>query len=85
MSPHVGIRFVEQSPCVWSLSPESLTSALGPAVLGLLQTTAGRFSLLCHLTGQHATSLTANLRRGRDVKGLLILDHADIFLDAYHE
>uniref|UniRef100_A0A8C4DR89 Alsin Rho guanine nucleotide exchange factor ALS2 b n=1 Tax=Dicentrarchus labrax TaxID=13489 RepID=A0A8C4DR89_DICLA len=53
--------------------------------LGLLQTLAGRFSLLCHLTGQHAASLTANLRRGRDVKSLLILDHAGIFLDSYHE
>lgn len=53
--------------------------------LGLLQALAGRFSLLCHLTGQHATSLTANLRRGRDVKSLLILDHNSIFLDSYNE
>ena len=54
-------------------------------VLGLLQTLAGRFSLLCHLTGQHAASLTANLRRVRDVKSLLVLDHAHIFLDSYQE
>ncbi|KAM3585310.1 uncharacterized protein V6R79_013967 [Siganus canaliculatus] len=67
------------------LELESLSAALGPVVLGLLQTLAGRFSLLCHLTGQHAASLTANLRRGRDVKSLLILDHATIFLDAYRE
>lgn len=53
--------------------------------LGLLQTLAGRFSLLCHLTGQHAASLTANLRRGRDVKSLLVLDNAGIFLDSYRE
>lgn len=51
--------------------------------LGLLQTVAGRFSLLCQLTGQHAASLTTNLRRRRDLSSLLILDHAPIFLDAY--
>uniref|UniRef100_A0A3Q3EHK0 Alsin Rho guanine nucleotide exchange factor ALS2 b n=1 Tax=Labrus bergylta TaxID=56723 RepID=A0A3Q3EHK0_9LABR len=62
-----------------------LDSALGQVTLGLLQTLAGRFSLLCHLTGQHAASLTANLRRGRDVKSLLILDHSDIFLHCYKE
>ncbi|XP_070786549.1 alsin [Enoplosus armatus] len=67
------------------LELESLSSALGPVVLGLLQTLAGRFSLLCHLTGQHAASLTANLRRGRNVKSLLVLDHSSIFLDSYHE
>lgn len=65
--------------------PESLSSALGQVALGLLQTLVGRFSLLCHLTGQHATSLTANLRRGRDVKSLLILDHTSVFLDSYRE
>uniref|UniRef100_A0A665SZI5 VPS9 domain-containing protein n=1 Tax=Echeneis naucrates TaxID=173247 RepID=A0A665SZI5_ECHNA len=62
-----------------------LDSALGQVNLGLLQTLAGRFSLLCHLTGQHATSLTTNLRRGRDVKSLLILDHTSIFLDSYND
>uniref|UniRef100_A0A3P8TVV4 Alsin Rho guanine nucleotide exchange factor ALS2 n=1 Tax=Amphiprion percula TaxID=161767 RepID=A0A3P8TVV4_AMPPE len=62
-----------------------LDSALGQVILGLLQTLASRFSILCHLTGQHAASLTANLRRGREVKNLLILDHASIFLDAYRE
>ncbi|XP_039997761.1 alsin [Xiphias gladius] len=67
------------------LELESLSSALGQVTLGLLQTLAGRFSLLCHLTGQHAASLTANLRRGRDVKSLLILDHTGIFLDSYNE
>ncbi|KAG7236167.1 hypothetical protein INR49_001277 [Caranx melampygus] len=67
------------------LELESLSSALGQVTHGLLQTLAGRFSLLCHLTGQHATSLTANLRRGRDVKCLLILDHDSIFLDSYNE
>lgn len=66
-------------------SAESLSSAVGPVVLGLLQTMAGRFNLLCHLTGQHGASLTANLRRGRDIKSLLILDHTSIFLDAYRE
>ncbi|XP_078147361.1 alsin [Centroberyx gerrardi] len=67
------------------LDLDSLSSALGPAALGQLQALAGRFGLLCHLTGQHSASLTANLRRGRDVKGLLILDHAAIFLDSYNE
>ncbi|XP_070711889.1 alsin isoform X2 [Pempheris klunzingeri] len=67
------------------LELESLSSALGQVSLGLLQTLAGRFSLLCHLTGQHAASLTANLRRSRDVKSLLVLDHASIFLDSYLE
>ncbi|XP_059183819.1 alsin isoform X2 [Centropristis striata] len=67
------------------LELESLSAVLGPVALGLLQTLAGRFSLLCHLTGQHAASLTANLRRVREVKSLLVLDHASIFLDSYHE
>lgn len=67
------------------LELESLNSALSPVALGLLQTLAGQFSLLCHLTGQHAASLTANLRRGRNVKSLLILDYASIFLDSHHE
>lgn len=67
------------------LELESLSSALGQVNLGLLQALAGRFSLLCHLTGQHAASLTANLRRVRDVKSLLVLDHASIFLDSYNE
>ncbi|XP_032362367.1 alsin isoform X2 [Etheostoma spectabile] len=67
------------------LELESLSSALSQTAMGLLHTLAGRFSLLCHLTGQHSASLTANLRRVRDVKSLLILDHASIFLDSYHE
>uniref|UniRef100_A0A8C2X7U5 Alsin Rho guanine nucleotide exchange factor ALS2 n=1 Tax=Cyclopterus lumpus TaxID=8103 RepID=A0A8C2X7U5_CYCLU len=62
-----------------------LDSALGQAATGLLHTLVGRFSLLCHLTGQHAASLTANLRRVRDVNSLLVLDHASIFLDSYNE
>uniref|UniRef100_A0A8D3E8B5 Alsin Rho guanine nucleotide exchange factor ALS2 n=1 Tax=Scophthalmus maximus TaxID=52904 RepID=A0A8D3E8B5_SCOMX len=67
------------------LELESLSSALGSVAFGLLQSLAGHFSLLCHLTGQHAASLTANLRRGRDVKSLIILDHSSIFLDSYNE
>ncbi|KAM6894095.1 alsin [Xenentodon cancila] len=67
------------------LELESLSSALGQVAIGLLQKLAGQFSLLCHLTGQHAASLTANLRRGCDVKSLLILDHASIFLDSYND
>ncbi|XP_028998624.1 alsin isoform X2 [Betta splendens] len=67
------------------LELDSLSLALGQVTLGLLQTLASRFSHLCHLTGQHATSLTVNLRRVRDVKGLVVLEHAGIFLDSYQE
>ncbi|XP_056286802.1 alsin isoform X2 [Pseudoliparis swirei] len=67
------------------LELESLSSALGQPAAGLLDALVGRFSLLCHLTGQHAASLTANLRRVRDVNSLLVLDHAAIFLDSYSE
>ncbi|KAK5847987.1 hypothetical protein PBY51_017073 [Eleginops maclovinus] len=67
------------------LELESLSAALGPVALGLLQTVTGKFSLLCHLTGQHAASLTGHLRRVRDVKSLLVLEHADLFLDSYSE
>ncbi|XP_024866882.1 alsin isoform X2 [Kryptolebias marmoratus] len=67
------------------LELESLSSVLGQVTFELLQTLTGRFGLLCHLTGQHAVSLTANIRRGRDVKSLLILEHANIFLDSYNE
>ncbi|XP_075898354.1 alsin isoform X5 [Nelusetta ayraudi] len=65
------------------LELDGLGTALGQVTLGLLQTVAGRFSLLCQLTGQHAASLTTNLRRRRDLSSLLILDHAPVFLDAY--
>ncbi|XP_029696280.1 alsin isoform X2 [Takifugu rubripes] len=67
------------------LELESLSSALGKVALGLLQTLAGRFSLLCHLTGQHASSLTANVRRSRSVRSLLVLDHTSLFLDSYFQ
>uniref|UniRef100_A0A3B4GTN4 Alsin Rho guanine nucleotide exchange factor ALS2 n=1 Tax=Pundamilia nyererei TaxID=303518 RepID=A0A3B4GTN4_9CICH len=62
-----------------------LDSALGQVIFGLLQTLANLFGRLCHLTGQHATSLTASLRRCREVKSLLILEHTSIFLDCYNE
>ncbi|XP_039907368.1 alsin isoform X2 [Simochromis diagramma] len=67
------------------LELESLSSALGQVIFGLLQTLANRFGRLCHLTGQHATSLTASLRRCREVKSLLILEHTSIFLDCYND
>uniref|UniRef100_A0A8C7VN51 Alsin Rho guanine nucleotide exchange factor ALS2 n=1 Tax=Oncorhynchus mykiss TaxID=8022 RepID=A0A8C7VN51_ONCMY len=51
----------------------------------LLQSLARCYSRLCHLTGQHSASLTANLRRRRDVKSLVMLEHASIFLDTYNE
>ncbi|XP_062417476.1 alsin isoform X2 [Pungitius pungitius] len=67
------------------LETESLGPTLGPVATGLLHTLVSRFSLLCHLTGQHAASLTANLRRVRDVSSLLVLDHCGIFLDSFNE
>ncbi|KAM4711014.1 alsin isoform 2-T2 [Anableps anableps] len=67
------------------LELESLSTVLGPMATELLQTLAGRFSMLSHLTGQHAASLTANLRRGRDVNSFLILENSSIFLDLYND
>ncbi|XP_034030779.1 alsin isoform X2 [Thalassophryne amazonica] len=67
------------------LELESLSSLLGQVTFGLLQSLTSQFSLLCHLTGQHAASLTTNLGHSRDVKGLLILDWTSIFLEAYQE
>ncbi|XP_036395976.1 alsin isoform X2 [Megalops cyprinoides] len=67
------------------LGLENLAVTLGPTTNQLLQALAGHFSRLCHLTGQHSVSLTSFLRRGRDVKGLVMLEHAAIFLDTYKE
>ncbi|XP_023817178.1 alsin isoform X3 [Oryzias latipes] len=67
------------------LELESLSSALGQTTIGVLQTLAGQFGGLCHLTGQHSASLTSNLRRCRGLQGLLILNHHDIFLDSYSD
>uniref|UniRef100_A0A674E7C9 Alsin Rho guanine nucleotide exchange factor ALS2 n=1 Tax=Salmo trutta TaxID=8032 RepID=A0A674E7C9_SALTR len=67
------------------LDLESLSTALGPASTVLLQSLARGYSRLCHLTGQHSASLTANLRRRREVKSLVMLEHASIFLDTYTE
>lgn len=46
---------------------------------------AARFSRLCRLTGQHASSLGANVRRSRSVGGLLVLEHMGLFLDSYQQ
>ncbi|XP_068612717.1 alsin-like [Brachionichthys hirsutus] len=67
------------------LELESLGPALGPALLGLLLALTGSFGRLCLLTGRHAASLTANLRRGRDVRRLLVLDNGGVFLDSHRE
>ncbi|XP_070969540.1 alsin-like isoform X1 [Oncorhynchus clarkii lewisi] len=67
------------------LDLESLSTALGPASTVLLQSLARCYSRLCHLTGQHSASLTANLRRRREFKSLVMLEHASIFLDTYNE
>ncbi|KAL1021859.1 hypothetical protein UPYG_G00018960 [Umbra pygmaea] len=64
---------------------EALSTALGPVSTMLLQNLARCFSGLGRLTGQHSASLTANLRRGREVKSLVMLEHASLFLDTYNE
>ncbi|XP_015214850.2 alsin isoform X1 [Lepisosteus oculatus] len=67
------------------LGLENLCSALGPTSSLLLQTMASRFSRLCYLTGQHAASLSTFIRRSKEVKELVMLEHAGIFLDTYKE
>ncbi|KAK6315502.1 hypothetical protein J4Q44_G00150310 [Coregonus suidteri] len=67
------------------LSKESVYTVLGHMSSLLFQTMAGSYNRLCHLTGQHSISLTTFLRTGRDVKGLVILKHANTFLDMYKE
>uniref|UniRef100_A0A8C8FDX1 Alsin n=1 Tax=Oncorhynchus tshawytscha TaxID=74940 RepID=A0A8C8FDX1_ONCTS len=59
--------------------------SLGPASTVLLRSLVRCYSRLCHLTGQHSASLTANLRRRREFKSLVMLEHASIFLDTYNE
>ncbi|XP_046887428.1 alsin isoform X2 [Hypomesus transpacificus] len=66
------------------LDLESLGSALGPCA-GLFQMVVARFSHLCHLSGQHSAALTSRLQRGRQVRGLVLLDNSSIFLDSYRE
>uniref|UniRef100_A0A3Q2Y761 Alsin Rho guanine nucleotide exchange factor ALS2 n=1 Tax=Hippocampus comes TaxID=109280 RepID=A0A3Q2Y761_HIPCM len=63
----------------------SLSTNLGPVIFRLTRMLASQFGHLCHLTGQHAVSLTANLRRSRSIKSLFILDHTEIFLDSYND
>ncbi|XP_076871765.1 alsin isoform X2 [Brachyhypopomus gauderio] len=67
------------------LNLDSLSSTLGPPCTGLLQNLIGRFSRLSQLTGQNSASLTSFLRRSRDVRGLVILDNEQLFLDTYSE
>ncbi|KAL0190511.1 hypothetical protein M9458_013209, partial [Cirrhinus mrigala] len=49
----------------------------------LLQNLIGRLGRLSQLTGQNSASLTSFLRRSRDIRGLVILDDAHLFLDTY--
>uniref|UniRef100_A0A673FTR5 VPS9 domain-containing protein n=1 Tax=Sinocyclocheilus rhinocerous TaxID=307959 RepID=A0A673FTR5_9TELE len=51
----------------------------------LLQNLIGRLGRLSQLTGQNSASLTSFLRRSRDIRGLVILDDAHLFLDTYSE
>ncbi|XP_016304660.1 alsin isoform X3 [Sinocyclocheilus anshuiensis] len=67
------------------LKLDSLSSALGQSSAGLLQNLIGRLGRLSQLTGQNSASLTSFLRRSRDIRGLVILDDAHLFLDTYSE
>ncbi|RXN33518.1 alsin-like isoform X1 [Labeo rohita] len=67
------------------LKLDSLSSALGQSSAGLLQNLIGRLGRLSQLTGQNSASLTSFLRRSREIRGLVILDDAHLFLDTYSE
>ncbi|XP_043097175.1 alsin isoform X2 [Puntigrus tetrazona] len=67
------------------LKLDSLSAGLGQSSAGLLQNLIGRLGRLSQLTGQNSASLTSFLRRSRDVRGLVILDDAHLFLDTYSE
>lgn len=67
------------------LEQESVSSTLGQDSFALLQSLSVRFSVLCHLSGQHATSLSSNLRHRQDASALLLLDHVDVFVACYNE
>ncbi|XP_051753077.1 alsin isoform X1 [Ctenopharyngodon idella] len=67
------------------LKLDSLSSTLGQSTAGLLQNLIGRLSRLSQLTGQNSASLTSFLRRSRDIRGLVILDDAHLFLDTHSE
>uniref|UniRef100_A0A3B4BG27 VPS9 domain-containing protein n=1 Tax=Periophthalmus magnuspinnatus TaxID=409849 RepID=A0A3B4BG27_9GOBI len=67
------------------LLEQSVSSALGQEAFALLQSLAGRFSVLCHLSGQHAASLSSNLRHRQDVSALLFPDHTELFVDCYQD
>ncbi|XP_056611421.1 alsin isoform X3 [Triplophysa dalaica] len=67
------------------LRPASLALCLGPSSMLLFQEVAGRFSKLCHLTGQNSTSLTNFLQRGKVIKTLALIKNTHIFIDTYRE
>uniref|UniRef100_A0A8C2IJX0 Alsin Rho guanine nucleotide exchange factor ALS2 b n=1 Tax=Cyprinus carpio TaxID=7962 RepID=A0A8C2IJX0_CYPCA len=51
----------------------------------LLQNLIGRLGRLSQLTGQNSASLTSFLRRSRDIRDLVIIDDAHLFLDTYSD
>ncbi|KAK3575470.1 hypothetical protein QTP86_026856 [Hemibagrus guttatus] len=65
------------------LKLDSLSSVLGPTCTGLLQNLIGRFGRLSQLIGQNSAALTSFLRRSRDLRGLILLDNAHLFLDTF--
>ncbi|XP_059416787.1 alsin-like isoform X1 [Carassius carassius] len=67
------------------LKLDSLSSALGQSSAERLQNLIRRLGRLSQLTGQTSASLTSFLRRSRDIRGLVILDDAHLFLDTYSE
>ncbi|XP_051986364.1 alsin [Xyrauchen texanus] len=67
------------------LKLDSLSSTLGQSSAGLLQNLIGRLGRLSQLTGQNSASLSSILRRSRDIRGLVLLDDAHLFLATYSE
>ncbi|KAM5280168.1 alsin [Ctenodactylus gundi] len=55
------------------------------ATVQLLQEVASRFSKLCYLIGQHGASLSSFLQGTKEARSLVVLKHANLFLDSYTE
>ncbi|XP_078085206.1 alsin isoform X2 [Mustelus asterias] len=67
------------------LGLDNLSSILGLTLSQLLQDTASKYSKLCYLIGQHSVTLNKFLHGSKDVKTLVMLEHASIFLDTFKE
>ncbi|XP_062861557.1 alsin isoform X3 [Trichomycterus rosablanca] len=67
------------------LARDNVSAYLGKTSTLLFQSMVGHYSRLCHLSGQHATSLTNFLQNSRDVKSLSMLKNAALFIDTYKD